>query len=165
MSRRNQEINLVRNLIDFDESSDKTPRAVVEWWAAQNFEMLIKDNPPGFNFSPLTYMVNFLQGATANAIVEDFVNADSQLTITDLYEQMFLAHCKTQFRAGRGVTANAPTTFIKSELSMGLLDLARELEAHGEVNYEEVEEWIRKPKTKGAKKSKPSSDLSTTPPA
>lgn len=162
MTRKSNETILVRNLIDFDPASDRTPRNVVEWWASQMFESFVKTPPKGFGVSPLTFMVDTLEKATAVQIRDAYlVSEDPDLGMKekDFYEALFVAHCREKFRRGSGVNIHAPVNFVMSELSCALLDLARELEQHGEVPYEDIDECIKNPPKP---KSKASSAKSAT---
>ncbi len=154
MTRKTHEIILVRNLIDFDPTSDRTPRNVVEWWASQVFESYVKSPPKGFAVSPLTFLVHTLENVTAIQIREAYLRSedpDLGMKEKDFYEALFIAHCREKLRRGSGVNINAPVNFVMSEISCARLDLIRELEQHGEVSYEEIVKCIQESKTSLAK--------------
>ena len=148
MTRKSAEQTLVRNLIDFDPESDKTPRHIVEWWASQTFEGFIRSPPKGFSLSPLTYLIDVIQKASATYIRAAYVASCEGMDSHVFNEMAYIAHVRARYRCGLGINISSPDMFVMSELSGALLDLARELEQYGEVPYEDIDECINPPKKK-----------------
>lgn len=142
MSRKSDELILVRNLIDFDEKSVKTPRHVVEWWALSRFDMMTETPPrDGFTYSPLKYFVNFLKASTAEAVIADYMSA-ANVTRGAFFEEVFMAHCRAAFRSHASLQIRAPRQFVFSEIHCAILDLTREINQHADVTNEDMEEWM-----------------------